>query len=1147
MNGTPASSSRERDAPEPVGEDAGGPKRTLNDRLNRADWLFLAVCAAVVAVALFVVFNWFGEAFPEASIDFRYDRASSLRVAAPLLGAQRVNVRGLKHTATFSGDDNARIFLERSLGLKSASAMMRRDVRLWWWSHRWFRPLQEEEFRVDVAPTGEIVGFSDRIPEDRALPYGDVPAARAVAEAFLARAGVKVADLQLVAQSERRLPKRLQRIFTWDSQSVHPAGAPYRYTVTVDGDRVGSYSQRVHVPDEWQRQYRELRSKNLLAGNIDLIFMIITGIAAVVIFVIRLIRGDMALRMLLAIGAAAVVLVTGVALNSYPGALADYDTTTSFPAFLAQFSFLAVLQGVGVGMLLIVIVGSGEVLYRQRFPQHLAIPRLWTRRALASKRVFRSFILGYTLVAFFIGYQVAFYVIAEKFGAWSPAEVPYDDILSSALPWVAVLFAGFFPALSEEFLSRAFSIPFFERVLRSRVAAVVVAGFIWGFGHATYPNQPFYIRGVEVGLAGVLIGTLLFRFGLLPLLIWHYTVDALYTALLLLRSGNTYYIVSGALSSLVFAIPMVISIVLYVRNRGFVPDADLSNATLPVKPPPEHAPREEGPVELPPAQRLSPMKVTVCVVLVALAIGVMAMRIPSIDDAIDYRTTGADAKRIAAPTFPAPRERVLAAPVEGFRSWERESPREDGGSPDGFDDVAAGYALRKGLPMSRLLDVMRTKIEAATWMVRAYTPLQKEEYLVEVDPRAARVIGYHKLQDEKRPGPRLEKAAALAIAQREFPKHGVDLRAFELNDALSFQQPARLDWLFHFQERQPLVADVFRRVSVRVAGDEVTQFTTTVKIPDIVKYRQPTTLLNIVFAIARYLGALSLLALTIAGFVVALRRGHFPWRRGLRWTLALAIVPVALTFAGWEANLFDYNTSVSWQTFLAGQFTSAARNIGMQLGLIFLAVVAIDAAYPGALELRRRAGRARFGRAALVAALATLALVVIREGVLQMIATRFPGAAIVHGLSVPSSIALPMPALLAVGQAITRTILWSAAIGLFMVSMRGLRWKPWLPAAIATTALFLTALDSSATPAQTPLMLLSAATLAVLPWIAVRFFLGRNLLAYPLTIALAILLSSVALLLQNDRPDLRANAIGEIVVIAALLLWVAARSETVEP
>src|SRR5207253_7713858 len=160
-----------------------------------------------------------------------------------------------------------------------------------------------------------------------------------------------------------------------------------------------------------------------------------------------------------------------------------------------------------------VLAGAGEVLYRERLPRHLALPRLWTPRALASKRVFLAFILGYTMVAFFIAYQVAFYLIAARFGAWSPAETPYDDTLNSALPWVAVLFAGWVPALSEEFMSRAFSIPFVERLVRSRVAAIVISGFVWGFGHAAYPNQPFFIRGLEVGLAGCVIGILFYRFG----------------------------------------------------------------------------------------------------------------------------------------------------------------------------------------------------------------------------------------------------------------------------------------------------------------------------------------------------------------------------------------------------------------------------------------------------------------------------------------------------------------------------------------------------------------------------------------------------------------------------------------------------------
>ena len=31
-----------------------------------------------------------------------------------------------------------------------------------------------------------------------------------------------------------------------------------------------------------------------------------------------------------------------------------------------------------------ILAGAGEVLYRERLPQHLAIPKLWQRKALAS-------------------------------------------------------------------------------------------------------------------------------------------------------------------------------------------------------------------------------------------------------------------------------------------------------------------------------------------------------------------------------------------------------------------------------------------------------------------------------------------------------------------------------------------------------------------------------------------------------------------------------------------------------------------------------------------------------------------------------------------------------------------------------------------
>jgi membrane protease YdiL (CAAX protease family) len=1107
------------------------------EQLTRRDWLLIAACAAIAAVSIFVVVNWFGAAFPEASIEFRYDRGSSEKIADGVLAAQLIDTRGMKHAATFDSDDEPRIFLERSLGLKKTNEILKHDVRLWAWSHRWFRPLQEEEFRVDIAPTGEVIGFSDHIPEDRAINSPDVNAARAIAERFLGNINA-FNNLKLVAQSERRLPKRMQRIFTWDSQSIHPAGAPYRTIVTVDGDRVSSFSRRIKVPEDWQRSYRELRSKNLLAGNVDVIFFLITGVCIVAVFVMRLLRGDLQLRLLLGIGIAAVILVTGTSLNSFPSALAGYNTTESYAAFLARFGFGSLMQGVGVAMMLVVIVGAGEVLFRERLPNKLSVARIWNRRALTSKRVFLSFIVGYTLVAFFLGYQVAFYLIADKFGAWAPAEVPYDDMLNTAFPWIAVLFAGFFPALSEEFMSRAFSIPFFEKVLRSRVAAIIAAGFIWGFGHATYPNQPFYIRGVEVGCAGVLIGFLMMRFGILPLLIWHYTVDALYTAMLLLRSGNNYYIVSGGLASLVFAIPMLVSIALYVRNKGFVPDEDLSNETIPTNPVPER-----GPEPPPPAFTFPPMPVTrgkllACIVLVALAIGAIALKLPSIDDAVDYRITKEDAKRIAATAGAPSAMRSIARPVEGFRSWDRGSNREEGGGPADFDTSAIDYLLRHGLPMQSLVAVMRTKIPTATWMVRDFAPQVKDEYLIEVDPRASRVAGYHKYQDERRAGPRLDQPQALAIAQAAFARFGGDVRSFEVKEALSFQQPNRRDWLFHFQERTPLAADAWRRISVRVAGAEVTQFTTTVKVPESV-YREPTTFLNIVFTLLRIVGVLTILSLFVAGFVIALRRQRFPWQRALRWTLALAIIPLISIAARWELTLFEYNTSITWQTFITNQAINVIRNVGVQLGAIFLAVAGLASAYPEAFHLARRDSRARLGRSAAIAALTTISIAVVFRVAQQAIAVRFPALTSVHGLNAPDLVAIPLPGLIGIGSAIMLSLIVCAVLGLFILALRGFSARPWLPATIATIAIFLVRVDASANLKETPLMLASAALAAALAFIVIRYVLGTNLLAYPLTVAVALLLGNGADLLQNHRPDLTLNAIAEIVVAIALLIWVA--------
>ncbi|MFL6245982.1 MAG: CPBP family intramembrane glutamic endopeptidase [Thermoanaerobaculia bacterium] len=1112
------------------------PTTDNRQRLSDSDWLTIAVCVAVVLASIAIIVRYFAAAFPQAAIEFKVDRNTSRPIAEKLLRARGVDVRAMKHAARFDSDDEARIFLERSLGLEDANRVMADNVRVWSWHHRWFKPLVEEELSVDVAPTGEVVGFRHVIPEDRAAP----PPNAAPPVEFLKSIGVNVSDLNLIEQSERRLPKRVQRSFTWESSSIRPAGAQYRHVVTVDGNQVTSYAQHLKVPDDWKRGYSELRSKNRAAGQVDLLLNAALMVGAVVIFIIRLRRGDLPLRFLFGIGIACVLLVGGSALNELPAQLAYYDTATSYPAFLGSVLLSSVVQSFGMAVLLIIICGAGEVLYRERLPKQLAMPRLWTPKSLSSRRVFLSMILGYALVPLFIAYQVVFYLVAHRFGAWAPAEVPYDDMLNSAVPWVAVVFAGFFPAFSEEFLSRGFAIPFLQRFVRSRWFAIVLAAFIWGFGHSTYPNQPFWIRGVEVGLAGVVAGLLYDRFGLLPLLIWHYTIDAVYTATLLFASGNTYYVVSAAMASLLFAIPLIVSIVLYLRNRGFVPDDDLSNATLPTSPPPPHPEVVVAAAQFPDAMPPSRKRVLLCIALLIAAAIAIAIEPASPSDAVDYRITADQAKAIARASIPRSDRftYVIAAPVEGFRSWDPNSGREEGGAPGDFDDIAATWLMHGGMSVDKLMDIFRNRIEAGTWVVRFFTPMQKEEIFIEVDPRTSRVVSYHRYQDERNLGRALPQDAALALARRAFATFGLDERDFDVKEAQSFQQPRRRDWLFHFDEKAPLAPRAYRRVTVRIGGGAVTQFNKTIKVPESV-YREATTqtLLNLVLFAMKVVGMVALLALVITGLIVATRANGLPWRRALRWTLILSVIPIASFAARSESLLFGYTTSIAWETFAIGVVTSFVREVALQVGVMFLALAGLEATVPYAMSLVTREGRARFGRGAAVSSLTALAIGIIAIVVQTFVAHAFPSAASVS-LSVPQEVATPLPAVIETLQALFGAIIFAAAVALYSNAIRK------HVAIVTILAIFCVSIDPLATPAQAPLMFARAIVVALLAWVVARYVLNGNPLAWPLTVFLSSLLQTAAVLLQNHRPDLIGNGIALIVFAIAAVLWIATPRHT---
>src|SRR5215469_18882349 len=554
----------------------------MKERFQASDYRFIGICLVLAGAAAWYSVGNFYRAFPEASIDFRVNRNEGRALAQRFLAARQFQLSGYREAARFEYDDQAKTFLEREAGLERANHLLSTRIRLWRWSYRWFRPQQKEEFHADLTPLGDMTGFWHELPEDAARPTLPPDQARLLAENFLrATAHRDPGALDFVEMNENVRPHRTHRTYVWKERDFNLHDATYRYWVTVLGNEIGGFNEFLKVPEKWQRDYQTLRSRNETAQNIDQAFMALLMLGMLIVLVMRIRKQDIRWRRAAWIGLGGMVLALCASLNGFPLQEFGFRTTDSYSSFLSRELINALAEALSVGGFLFLMSASAEPLYREAYGGQVSIGNLFRLRGLRTRRFFKGAILGATLACIFIAYQTVFYLTAYKMGAWSPADVPYSDELNTAFPWLFVLFGGYFPAVFEEFTFRMFAIPFLRKLVKWLPAAVVMAGFLWGFGHSSYPQQPFFIRGVEVGIGGVALGIIMLRWGILPTLVWHYSVDAMYSAMLLLRSHNLYFRLSGAASAGIIVLPVTIALIAYWRRGGFEPVTGLLNGNEP--------------------------------------------------------------------------------------------------------------------------------------------------------------------------------------------------------------------------------------------------------------------------------------------------------------------------------------------------------------------------------------------------------------------------------------------------------------------------------------------------------------------------------------------------------------------------------------
>jgi hypothetical protein len=1090
---------------------------------TRGEKLFL-LGAVVLAVAA-GVFAWanFTRAFPEASLTFTVNRATSqpvaeafLRQNAPVAAAA---LTGRRHAAIFQVDDTAKVYLERELGLDTLGELTReRQVRLWEWSHRWLRPLAKEEVKVAVTPEGEVMAFSHLIPEEATGAFLDETVARGIAEKLLSSAfKLDPARLTFIESKREDRPHRRDWTFTFERAGWKAKDATYRMLVEVHGDEAAAYREYLKVPDAWNQSYQRLRSANNTTALIAAFGIVLTILAAVVVLFREGRRNNVRWRLVLLLTAVSFSLFFLLSLNDLPLATYNFDTTGTYGAFLAH-QVLSGLAGAGIQSLLIfIVVAAGEPLYRARFPGHLRVTALFERVGWKSRKFAFGLILGYCLAALFIAYQVAFYLVGARFGAWNPAEVPFDNLLNTSFPWLAVLFIGFYPAVNEEFMSRVFSIPLVEKLAHSKVAAVVVPALIWGFAHANYPAQPFFIRGVEVSVAGLLVGIILYQFGVLPCLVWHYVVDAGYTSMLLVRSGNPYFMITAIVGTGVLLIPLAATLVAAWRRGGFVEDAAVLNAADPTPPePPAVAAVQPAAIAAPPLRLVVPVGMTLAVVGVLLA-----WRAPTAGRGVGVKLRPA-AVRAAAESFLS--ERGVNRSKWRFVVTARE-------------DILGSNARRYLLENGGVAQVARFAAEVPAWQVRVLRPEEREGWQLAVDDATGKVARYDHSLREEAPGASLPVEEARKKAETALTA-GFEVSTLVFKEARTEKRPARLDHTFTWNDPTRSVADAEYLLDVTVQGDAVDGLSRRIKLPEAWERAREKATVAYYARLAVMLGFVALLITHgLLTFYRGVRAGLVPWKPVLGASGGLVALFVAAAASSYPLVWARYIVSMPEALF---RTTSI---IGMAILTLFCAAFAVlvlgtlASCFPETRAVASPPTRRPVAGASAAAALAAVGAYLTLRGLVAFTRNAVPRAFSDAPVGIPEPVATALPGLAALQGPLLAGLVLLGLVGLALHLWRGLA-KPWLKALFAVGLLVaLIPVGSGASALEIATGLVQAALVLGGGALLVRFVLGSNPAAYLLAAAWLALLPAASELVGQPGSFYSSQGWLLLLLAAALSAW----------
>ncbi|MBT4136747.1 MAG: CPBP family intramembrane metalloprotease, partial [Candidatus Latescibacteria bacterium] len=683
----------------------------------------------------------------------------------------------------------------------------------------------------------------------------------------------------------------------------------------------------LYVPEAFSRNYQEIRSRASLLTNVAIIFWVALGITMLVVLMRKYREGTLRWRGGVIVGVVVAVVMVVTTLNGYPLLIFNYNTQMAFSAFIAIFLMSGLLGSVLQGGLVTLSGVTGGVVAQEVSAEKRNPLARFSLGSVRSVGFARATLVGYGLAFMHLGYVTLFYLLGNKYlGVWSPAYLTeYSNTYSTLLPWVYPLFVGLIASTMEEFFFRLLAISLLIQWTGKRWLAVLIPAVVWAFLHSNYPQEPIFIRGLELTVVGVIFGVVYLRYGIWATVISHYVYNAFQGAFPMVQSDSLYFQISGTLVVAAIFIPALPAI--WGTLTGKYREVEEVEEEPEV---PQPVPEEVIPKPVVVSKGATDYEFSTRDMIIAVVIGVVGVVCWTVfqTDGFGKSYTLKIDRQAAIQKADAVRE-GLELNVDGYMQTTY---------------FGSSLGSQPHTHLVRLLgrDKAETWVQEETyswlWHTRWFLEEQKEEIRISID-NEGRLGSFRHLLPENQDGANLSLEDAQKLAEDFVETHlnrqVTDATIYKLLASQSEKREKRTDHRFVWERYDKKVEEGEFRVEATVLGDEIGRARTRYKAPEaflrtLNEQGMKTAAMMIVMTIL-------VVATIVMGSIYLLRayrQDDVNWRFGIGVGIFVTALFLFDRINGMTGFYKGYNTSQAMMTFWGMQA------VGMLLGSVFLGLVA---------------------------------------------------------------------------------------------------------------------------------------------------------------------------------------------------------------